>query len=197
MARGDEEQVAPVVGIDALVQVDVWRRLAAARTLYLRGPLEGTAADALCAQLMTLDAESDRDVTLYINSPGGVMDGMFAIHDVVQLMRSRVHTVCVGLAASAGSFILATGTGTRSATPNARIMIHQPAAGMQGRAADLQIFAEQAARMRERMTSIYAERTGQTPERIAADTDRDRWFSAAEAVEYGLVDQVRAAGRGV
>ena len=175
----------------ALIEANVWRRLFDHRTVYLRGPIMEQVADTLCAQLMALDAESDRDVTLFINSPGGEMTGMFAVYDVVQLMRSQVHTVCVGMAASAGSFLLATGTGVRSATPNSRIMIHQPHGGVQGTAADVEIQARQHLWMRERMSSIYAERTGRSLEEITRDTDRDRWCSAGEAVDYGLVDRVQ------
>lgn len=175
----------------ALIEANVWRRLFDHRTVYLRGSIMEQVADTLCAQLMALDAESDRDVTMFINSPGGEMTGMFAVYDVVQLMRSQVHTVCVGMAASAGSFLLATGTGVRSATPNSRIMIHQPHGGVQGTAADVEIQARQHLWMRERMSSIYAERTGRSLEEITRDTDRDRWFSAAEAADYGLVDRVQ------
>ncbi len=175
----------------ALIEASVWRRLFDHRTVYLRGPIVEQVADTLCAQLMALDAESDRDVTMFVNSPGGEMTGMFAVYDVVQLMRSRVHTVCVGMAASAGSFLLATGTGVRSATPNSRIMIHQPSGGVQGTSADVQIQARQHLWMRDRTNRIYAERTGRDVAEIARDTDRDRWFSAAEAVEYGLVDRVQ------
>jgi ATP-dependent Clp protease protease subunit len=175
----------------ALIEASVWRRLFDHRTVYLRGPIMEQVADTLCAQLMALDAESDRDVTMFVNSPGGEMTGMFAVYDVVQLMRSRVHTVCVGMAASAGSFLLATGTGVRSATPNSRIMIHQPHGGVQGTSADVQIQARQHLWMRERMSQIYAERTGRDVAEITRDTDRDRWFSAAEAVDYGLVDRVQ------
>lgn len=190
MAFEDPRQ-APSAPLGTVVEADVWRRLYEQRTVYLRGPIQDTVADTLCAQLMSLDAQSDRDVTMFVNSPGGVMDGMFAVYDVVQLMRSRVSTVCVGMAASAGSFLLATGTGTRSATPSARVMIHQPSGGVQGTAADLQIQARQSAWMRDRMVGIYAERTGRDPEQVGRDMDRDRWFSAPEAVAYGLIDHVQ------
>jgi ATP-dependent Clp protease protease subunit len=186
----EEPQRTDTTGL-ALIEANVWRRLFDHRTVYLRGPIMEQVADTLCAQLMALDAESDRDVTMFINSPGGEMTGMFAVYDVVQLMRSQVHTVCVGMAASAGSFLLATGTGVRSATPNSRIMIHQPHGGVQGTAADVEIQARQHLWMRERMSSIYAERTGRSLEEITRDTDRDRWFSAGEAVDYGLVDRVQ------
>ena len=175
-----------------MVEANVWRKLYEHRTLWLRGPIQDQVADILCAQLMSLDAESDRPVTLFVNSPGGDMNGMFAVFDVIQLMRASVDTVCVGLAASAGAFLLATGTGTRSATPNARIMIHQPWTGqMEGRAADLQIQAKQVGWMRDRMNAVLAERTGRDLDEVSRDTDRDRWFSAADAVAYGLIDRVQ------
>jgi ATP-dependent Clp protease protease subunit len=179
------------------MEADVFRRLYDQRTLYLRGPIEGTVADTLAAQLMSLDAESAADVTLYVNSPGGDAAGMFAVYDVIALMRAKVHTVCVGMAASAGAFLLATGTGTRSATPNARIMIHQPLIGgaFQGKAADVQIFARQIAYLRDRTNEILAERTGKPLDEIARDVDRDFWLSAQEAVDYGLIDEVRVASR--
>ena len=182
----------PALSASAMVEASVWRKLYEHRTLWLRGPIQDQVADTLCAQLMSLDAESDRPVTLFVNSPGGDMNGMFAVYDVVQLMRAPVDTVCVGLAASAGAFLLATGTGTRAATPSARIMIHQPWSGQaQGRATDLQIQARQIAWMRDRMNTVLVERTGRPEEEVARDTDRDRWFSAAEAAEYGLIDRVQ------
>jgi ATP-dependent Clp protease, protease subunit len=185
------EEPRPDANPLALIEANVWRKLFDHRTVYLRGPIQEQVADTLCAQLMALDAESDRDVTMFVNSPGGEMTGMFAVYDVVQLMRAQVHTICVGMAASAGAFLLATGTGVRAATPSARIMIHQPHGGVGGTAADVQIQAKQHLWMRERMTAILAERTGRPVEEVTHDTDRDRWFSAAEAVEYGLVDRVQ------
>lgn len=179
------------------MESEVFRRLYDNRTVYLRGAIQGTVADDLAAQLMALDAESAEDVTLYINSPGGDAAGMFAVYDVIQLMRAKVNTTCVGLAASAGAFLLATGTGVRAATPNARIMIHQPSGGAQGQASDIQIQARQIAYLRERQNQILAERTGKPVDQIARDVDRDFWMSADEAVEYGLVDEVRRADRGV
>jgi ATP-dependent Clp protease, protease subunit len=182
----EDAQVYPFAPPEA----QVFQRLYEHRTVYLRGPIEGTVADTLCAQLMSLDAESADPVTLYINSPGGDMAGMFAVYDVVALMRAPVHTVCVGMAASAAAFLLATATGTRSATPNARIMIHQPSGGAQGTAADIQIQAAQIGLLRARAEQILAERTGQPVERVAADMLRDFWLSADEAVGYGLLDEV-------
>ncbi len=192
--RAEEEQQFP---LQQIVEASVWRRLYENRTLYLRGAIEDTVADTLVAQLMSLDADSDKDVTLYINSPGGIVSGMFAVYDVINLMRARVNTVCVGVAASAAAFLLATGTGTRSATENARIMIHQPLGGARGQAVDIQIQARQIAFLRERLNEILAKRTNKSVEQIATDTDRDFWLSAPEAVEYGLIDEVRAKDRGI
>jgi ATP-dependent Clp protease protease subunit len=180
-----------------MVEASVWRRLYENRTLYLRGPIEDTVADTVCAQLMSLDADSDKDVTLYINSPGGLVSGMFAVYDVMHLMRAKVNTVCVGMAASAAAFLLATATGTREATENARIMIHQPLGGARGQAVDIQIQAKQIVFLRDRLNQILAERTGKPVEQVEKDTDRDFWLSAPDAVEYGLIDQVRAKARGI
>lgn len=159
------------------------------RILFLRGPLEDEKADTMIAQMLALDEESHDDITLYINSPGGVITGMFAIMDTMQLLRSKVNTRCVGLAASAGAFLLTVGTGTRSATENARIMIHQPLGGAQGTAKDIQIQAENILWMRHRINQIIADRTGKDVEQIARDTDRDKWMTTAEAIEYGIIDE--------
>lgn len=174
---------------DAL-QRDPFARLFERRVLFLRGPIEDTKADELVAQLLALDAESAEPITLYIDSPGGSASGMFAVYDVVRLLRAPVHATCVGMAASAAAFLLATATGTRSATPNARIMIHQPSGGAQGTAADIQIQAAQIGLLRARAEQILAERSGQPVERVAADMQRDFWLSADEAVGYGLLDEV-------
>lgn len=189
-----QEEEEPQKAMPSALEVSAWKRLYDNRVLYLRGPLEDTGPDLLVAQLMSLDADSDKDITLYINSPGGVVTGLFAIYDVIQLMTSKVHTVCVGMAASAAAVILATGTGTRAATPNARIMIHQPHGGARGQASDIQIQAQQIVYLRKRLDQILADRTGKTVEQIARDTDRDFWLSAPDAVEYGLIDEVRVKG---
>jgi ATP-dependent Clp protease protease subunit len=195
--------MAPVIGsvraedenpMERMVESSVFRKLYDNRILYLRGPIEDTVADTLVAQMMSLDADSDKDITLYINSPGGIVSGMFAIYDVMHLMNSKVHTVCVGMAASAAAFLLATASGTRAATPNARIMFHQPLGGARGQAIDIQIQAQQIVFLRERLNEILAERTGQPLERIQKDTDRDYWLSAEDAVKYGAIDEVRARG---
>jgi ATP-dependent Clp protease, protease subunit len=187
-AEGDDNPM------ERMIESNVFRKLYDNRILYLRGPIEDTVADTLVAQMMSLDADNDKDITLYINSPGGIVSGMFAIYDVMHLMNSKVHTVCVGMAASAAAFLLATASGTRAATPNARIMFHQPLGGARGQAIDIQIQAQQIVFLRERLNEILAERTGQPLERIQKDTDRDYWLSAQEAVDYGAIDEVRARG---
>jgi ATP-dependent Clp protease, protease subunit len=185
---------AEAVPWESLIEASAFKALYDKRVLYLRGPIEDTVADTLVAQMMALDAEGDDEITLYINSPGGIVSGMFAIYDVMHLMNARVHTVCVGLAASAAAFLLATATGTRAATPNARIMFHQPLGGARGAAADIQIQAEQIVFLRERLNEILSQRTGQPLERIQKDTDRDFWMSADQAVDYGAIDEVRKSG---
>lgn len=190
----DDDEKTPENPMEAMAKADAFRKLYDNRILYLRGAIEDTVADTLVAQMMSLDADSDKEVTLYINSPGGLMSGMFAIYDVMTLMTSPVNTVCVGMAASAAAFLLATGTGSRAATPNARVMIHQPLGGARGQAVDIQIQAKQIAFMRERMYEILADRTGQPVDRIRVDADRDFWMGAEEAKEYGVIDEVRVRG---
>ena len=197
MRAEDEDAPPPYNPLEQMVEANVWRKLYENRTLYLRGAIEDTVADTLVAQLMSLDADSDKDVTLYINSPGGLVSGMFAVYDVMNLMRAKVNTVCVGVAASAAAFLLGTATGTRAATENARIMIHQPLGGARGQAVDIQIQARQIAFLRERLNEILADRTGKSVEQITRDTDRDFWLSAPDAVAYGLIDEVRAKDRGI
>ena len=166
------------------------------RILFLKGALQDDNGDQIVAQLLALDADSDDDITLYINSPGGVITGMFALYDTITLLRSKVNTRCLGLAASAAAFLLCTGTGTRSATENSRIMVHQPLGGARGTAKDIEIQAKNIVWMRERINEIMAERTGQSVERIAKDTDRDFWMTAHEAKDYGLIDDVIQPGAG-
>ena len=192
--RWEDEEEAPKNPLEAMVEANVFKKLYDNRILYLRGPIEDMVADTLVAQLMSLDAENDKDITLYINSPGGLVSGMFAVYDVMHLLNSKVHTVCVGMAASAAAFLLATATGTRSATPNARIMFHQPLGGARGQAVDIQIQAKQIVFLRERLYQILSERTGQPLERLTKDADRDFWLSAEEAVAYGAIDQVKSRG---
>ena len=194
--RLDDEEEAPKPeengALAAALQGNPFKKLYDRRVLYLRGPIEDTKADEIVAQLLSLGEESEDDITMYINSPGGVISGMFAMYDVMNLIPAKVHTVCVGMAASAGAFLLATGTGTRSATPNARIMIHQPLGGARGQATDIQIQAQQMTFLRNRINEILAERSGKPLEQVAKDTLRDFWLSADDAVEYGLIDEVKS-----
>jgi ATP-dependent Clp protease, protease subunit len=171
-------------------------KLFESRILFLKGVLDDETTDGLIAQMLALDAEGDDPIRLYVNSPGGIITGMFALYDSMTLLKSKVDTRCVGLAASAGAFLLGTGTGNRSATENSRIMIHQPLGGARGTAKDIEIQAKNIVWMRERINEILAERTGQPLEKIQTDTDRDYWMTAREAVEYGLIDEVVEPGRG-
>lgn len=179
-------------------QIDIARlsphsRLFEKRIVFLRGALEEGAADDIIAQLLALDALSAEDVTLLIDSPGGDVGGLFAIYDAIQTMRSTVHTRCVGLAASAAAVILAGGTGTRSATPNSRVLIHQPHGRIPAVSeTDIQIHVKEFVYLRGRMEEILAETTGQTVEKLHADMDRDLWMSAADAKDYGIIDEIVA-----
>lgn len=173
-----------------------FRKLFEQRILFLKGPLEDDQCDRLVAQLLALDSDSDEDITLYVNSPGGIITGMFAIYDSIHLLRSKVNTRCVGLAASAAAFLLGTPSGSRQATANSRIMIHQPLGGARGSAKDIEIQAKNILWMRQRINEIFAERTGKPIEQIQQDTDRDFWMTAEEALDYGLIDEVVSAGLG-
>ena len=198
LPRLDDEDDKPgpedAGAIAAALQQNPFRKLYENRVLYLRGAIEETKADEIVAQLLALGEESEDDITMYINSPGGVISGMFAMYDVMNLIPAKVNTVCVGMAASAGAFLLATGTGTRSATPNARVMIHQPLGGARGQSSDIQIQAQQMTFLRERINEILAEKSGKPVEEVAKDTLRDFWLGAEEAVEYGLIDRVQTTG---
>ena len=172
------------------VQHKAFQKLFDRRILFLKGGIEDTEADTLCAQMLALDAERSDDIMLYINSPGGIISGLFAIFDTMQMIESKVNTRCIGMAASAAAVILASGTGVRSATENARIMIHQPLGGARGSARDIEIQAQNIVFLRNRIDEILAERTGQPIEKIREDTDRDFWLTAKAALEYGLIDEV-------
>lgn len=186
----------PVDARELWARMAPYERLYRRRIVFLRGAIQDTVADDLAASLMALDEDGDDDITMVIDSPGGDTYGMFAIHDVVQSLRSTVHTRCIGMAASAGGFILATGTGVRSATPNARIMLHQPWGGIRrSTAADLRTQAEQFLDTRRRMEETLAARTGQDVARVHEDIDRDLWLSAEDAVGYGVIDEVVASRR--
>ncbi|MBW3562559.1 MAG: ATP-dependent Clp protease proteolytic subunit [Actinobacteria bacterium] len=197
VTRNDDEDDDQKQGFPgAFVGVQAWRKLFEQRILYLKGPLQDTDADDLVAQMLALDADSDEDITMYVNSPGGIISGLFAIFDTMQLLRSKVNTRCVGMAASAAAVILAAGTGSRSATENARIMIHQPLGGARGSARDIEIQAQNIVYLRERINEILAERTGQPIDKIREDTDRDFWLTAEEARDYGLIDEVASPAKG-
>ncbi len=173
---------------------DIFSRLLMDRIVFLGTPIDDNVANIIIAQMLFLDAENpEKDIYLYINSPGGSVYSGLAIYDTMQYLRAPVATMCMGMAASMGSFLLAAGTaGKRSALPNSRIMIHQPSGGSQGTAADIEIQAREIIYARERLNSILAKHTGQTAERIAEDVDRDRFMSPEEAQTYGLIDHVVA-----
>jgi ATP-dependent Clp protease protease subunit len=171
---------------------DIYSRLLRERIVFLVGPVNEETASVIVAQMLFLESENpDKDISFYINSPGGsIYDGL-AIYDTMQFIKPQVSTLCTGFAASMGTFLLAAGAkGKRYALPNARIMIHQPSGGSQGTAADIEIQAKEVLFLRERLNAILAERTGQSIEQIAKDTDRDNFMSAAAANEYGLIDAV-------
>ncbi|WP_409227842.1 ATP-dependent Clp endopeptidase proteolytic subunit ClpP [Gudongella sp. SC589] len=171
---------------------DIYSRLLKDRIIILGSEINDAIADLVVAQLLFLEAEDpEKDIQIYINSPGGSVSAGFAIYDTIQYIKPDVTTICIGRAASMGAFLLAAGTkGKRFALPNSDIMIHQPLGGAQGQAEDIRIQAEKIIEIRERINRILAERTGQPLERIAKDTDRDYYMSAAEAVEYGIIDAV-------
>lgn len=172
---------------------DIYSRLLKDRIIFLGGAIDDEVANLIVAQLLFLEAEDpEKEIFLYINSPGGSITAGMAIFDTMQYIRPDVHTICVGLAASMGAFLLAAGAkGKRTALPNSEILIHQPLmGGLSGQATEIEIHTRQLLRTREKMNRILAERTGQTIEKISADTDRDHYMTADEAHEYGLVDEV-------
>jgi ATP-dependent Clp protease protease subunit len=171
---------------------DIFSRLLMDRIVFLGNPINDDVANVIIAQLLFLQADNpEKDVYLYINSPGGSVYAGMAIYDTMKFLACDVNTYCMGIAASMGSFLLSAGTkGKRFALPNSRIMLHQPSGGSQGTAADIEIQARELLFIRERMNLIYADNTGQTPERIAEDLDRDRFYSPDEAKAYGLIDHV-------
>ena len=171
---------------------DIFSRLLMDRIVFLGTPINDDVANVIIAQLLFLDADNpERDIYLYINSPGGIISSGMAIYDTMQFLRAPVNTICMGMAASMGSFLLAAGRkGKRSALPHARIMMHQPSGGAQGTASDIEIQAREILHLRSEMNRLMAKHTGQPVERIERDTDRDRFMSAEEAKEYGLIDNV-------
>src|SRR5271155_1096221 len=171
---------------------DIYQRLLKERIVFLGSQVDQTTANMVCAQLLLLEAESaERDISLYINSPGGSVTDGLAIYDTMQYVRCDVSTICVGLAASMGQFLLCAGApGKRYALPHSRILMHQPSGSMQGQAADIPIQAEQIISLKRMMAERIAFHTGQPLERVETDSDRDRWFTAEEACEYGFIDKV-------
>jgi ATP-dependent Clp protease protease subunit len=171
---------------------DIYSRLLKDRIIFLGTPIDDTVANLIMAQLLHLESEDpDKDVWLYINSPGGSITSLFAIYDTMQYIRPEVNTVCMGMAASAAAVILAGGAkGKRFALPHARVMLHQPHGGAQGQATDIEIQARLIVQMREQLNHILADHTGQDYEKVAADTERDYWLLAPEAKDYGVVDAI-------
>ena len=171
---------------------DIYSRLLKDRVVFIVGPIEDQVANLVVAQLLFLESENpDKDVHLYINSPGGVVTSGLAIYDTMQFIKPDVSTICVGQAASMGSVLLAGGTkGKRYCLPNSKVMIHQPSGGFEGQASDIHIHAREIQKTKQRLNEILAKHTGQTVERIAQDSDRDNFMEAAQAVAYGLVDTV-------
>ena len=170
---------------------NVYNRLLRERIIFLGTEVKDENANAICAQLLLLAAEDSKDIHLYINSPGGSVSAGMAIYDTMQYVKPDVVTVAMGLAASMGQFLLAAGAkGKRYATPHARIMMHQPSGGMGGSASDIRIQAEQMLHTKRQMAQLIARHTGRTVAEIENDSDRDRWFTAEEAMEYGFVDHV-------
>ena len=171
---------------------DIYSRLLRDRVIFLVGPVTEQSANLVVAQLLFLESENpDKDISLYIDSPGGSVYAGLSIYDTMQFIKPDVSTICLGMAASMGAFLLASGAaGKRYALPNSRIMIHQPSGGSQGTAADIEIQAKEILELRSRLHGILASHTGQTIEKIAKDTERDNFMSSLEAKEYGIIDRV-------
>jgi ATP-dependent Clp protease protease subunit len=176
---------------------DIFSRLLKDRIIFLGTPIDDRVANIVIAQLLYLESEDpDKEISIYVNSPGGIITSGMAIYDTMNHVKSSVSTICIGQAASMGAFLLSSGSkGRRFALPHARIMVHQPLGGAQGQASDIEIQAKEILRLRDVLNQILAENTGQPLEQIAQDTDRDRYMTAAEALEYGLVDQVMSRGK--
>jgi ATP-dependent Clp protease protease subunit len=174
---------------------DLYSRLLRERIIFLGTPIDDTIANLICAQMLFLESEDpDKDISLYINSPGGDITGLLAVYDTMKYIKPDVSTFCFGQAASAAAVLLAAGTkGKRYALPHARVLLHQPWGGVGGQASDIEIQAREILRMKDMLNSMLASDTGQTVERITKDTDRDYIIGAQEAVEYGLIDDVLSA----
>lgn len=171
---------------------DIYSRLLKERIIFLVGPVNDMTANLVVAQLLFLEAENpDKDISLYINSPGGSVTAGMSIYDTMQFIKPDVSTLCIGLAASMGAHLLAAGTkGKRFSLPNSRIMIHQPSGGFQGQSSDIQIHAKEIMYLREKLNAIFASHTGKTVVEVDRDTERDNFMSAEQAVEYGMIDKV-------
>lgn len=171
---------------------DIYSRLLKERVIFLTGQVEDHMANLVCAQLLFLEAENpDKDIHLYINSPGGVVTAGLSIYDTMQFIKPDVSTICMGQACSMGSFLLAAGArGKRHCLPNSRVMIHQPSGGAQGQASDIHIHAQEILKIRQRLNELLSFHTGQKIEQVELDTERDKFMTADEAVKYGLVDSV-------
>ena len=206
MSDTGKSKMEPITGLGMVPMVveqtargerafDIYSRLLKERIIFMVGPVEDHMANLIVAQMLFLESENpDKDISLYINSPGGSVTAGLAIYDTMQFIRPQVSTLCVGQAASMGAFLLAAGApGKRMALPNSRMMLHQPAGGSRGVAADIEIQAQEILLARERLNKIIAKHTGQDIERVANDTDRDFWMSPEEAREYGLVDLVQVS----
>jgi len=171
---------------------DIYSRLLRERVVFMVGPVNDHTANLVIAQMLFLESENpDKDISLYINSPGGSVSAGLAIFDTMQFIKPDVSTLCVGMAASMGAFLLAAGAkGKRFSLPNSRVMIHQPLGGVQGQASDIEIHAKEILALRDKLNKILSERTGQSLETISRDTDRDNFMSAEDALQYGIVDKV-------
>lgn len=171
---------------------DIYSRLLKERVIFLVGPINDAVANVVVAQLLFLESENpDKEISLYINSPGGSISSGMAIYDTMQFIKPNVSTLCIGMAASMGAFLLQAGAkGKRFALPNSTVMIHQPLGGFQGQASDIEIHAKYILSLRERLYTLMAEHTGRSVEEIARDSERDNFLTATEAVKYGLIDQV-------
>lgn len=171
---------------------DIYSRLLKDRIVFLGGEVDDDTANLIVAQMLFLEADDpDKDISLYINSPGGSISAGMAIYDTMQYIRCDVATICIGMAASMGAFLLTAGKkGKRKALPNSEIMIHQPSGGARGQATDIAIQAEQITKTKEKMNRIMSERTGQPIEKVAADTDRDNYMTAEDALAYGIIDEI-------
>ncbi|EIC82754.1 ATP-dependent Clp endopeptidase proteolytic subunit ClpP [Serratia sp. M24T3] len=198
---GEREQFAPNMALVPMVveqtsrgerSYDIFSRLLKERIIFLTGQVEDHMANLIVAQMLFLEAENpEKDIYLYINSPGGVITAGMSIYDTMQFIKPDVSTICMGQACSMGSFLLTAGAkGKRYALPNSRVMIHQPLGGFQGQATDIDIHAREILKVKNRMNTLMAQHTGKSLEEIERDTERDRFLSASEAVEYGLVDKV-------